>query len=226
MCGRYSVTTAPEAIARLFRVTGPLPNLPARYNAAPGQDLPVIRRHPETGEWRLDLLRWGLIPHWAKDRKIAWRCINARSENIARTTAFRDAYRKRRCLVPIDNFFEWKAIKGQKAKQPFAIGMRDRSPFGLAGVWENWRDPETDHWLRTFAIVTTDSNDLVAQIHDRMPAILAPRDFERWLGDEADPHDLLQPFPSEPMRMWPISIRVNKPENDDAGILDEVLAAG
>jgi putative SOS response-associated peptidase YedK len=124
---------------------------------------------------------------------------------------FRDAYRRRRCIVPVDGFFEWKAIKGQKAKQPYAIAMKDGSPFGIAGIWENWRDPASE-WVRTFAILTTDANDLVADIHDRMPLILAPADYVRLLGDEPDPRDLMRPFPADLMRMWPISARVKARE--------------
>ena len=109
---------------------------------------------------------------------------------------FRDAYRKRRCIVPVDGFFEWKAIKGQKAKQPYAIAMKDGSPFGIAGIWENWKEPASGEWIRTFAIITTDSNELVAEIHNRMPVILAPADYARWLGGEPDPRDLMRPFPA------------------------------
>ncbi len=119
-------------------------------------------------------------------------------------------------------FFEWKAIKGQKAKQPYAIAMKDGSPFGLGGLWENWKDPTSGEWIRTFAIITTDANELVAEIHDRMPLILAPADYVRWLSDSPDPRDLMRPFPADPMRMWPISTRVNKPENDEPSILDPV----
>jgi putative SOS response-associated peptidase YedK len=122
----------------------------------------------------------------------------------------------------VDGFYEWKAIKGQRAKQPFAIAMKDGSPFGIAGIWENWKDPRTGEWVRTFAIITIDANSLVAEIHDRMPAILSPDDHMRWLSDEPDPRDMLRPFPPQPMRMWAISTCVNKPENDDASILDEV----
>jgi len=135
---------------------------------------------------------------------------------------FRDAYRRRRCIVPVDGFFEWKAIKGQKAKQPYAIAMKDGSSFGLGGLWENWRNPVTGEWIRTFVIITTDANELVAEIHDRMPLILAPSDYVRWLSDEPDPGDLLRVFPAEPMRMWPISTRVNKPENDDPSIVEPI----
>jgi putative SOS response-associated peptidase YedK len=136
------------------------------------------------------------------------------------TTRFRDAYRRRRCIVPVDGFFEWKAIKGQKAKQPYAIAMKDGTPFGIAGIWENWKDPASGEWTRTFAIITTDANELVGDIHDRMPVILSRYDYARWLSEEPDARDLMRPFPAELMRMWPISTRVNKPENDDPSILD------
>ena len=135
---------------------------------------------------------------------------------------FRDAYRRRRCIVPVDGFFEWKAIKGQKAKQPYAIAMKDGAPFGIAGIWENWKDPTSGEWIRTFAIITTDANELVADIHDRMPVILAPVDYARWLGEEPDPRDLMRPFPADLMHMWPISTRVNKPENDDPSIVEPI----
>jgi putative SOS response-associated peptidase YedK len=133
---------------------------------------------------------------------------------------FRDAYAQRRRIVPVDGFFEWRAIKGARAKQPYAIAVKDGSPFGVAGLWENWRNPSTGEWERTFAIITVPSNQLVGQIHDRMPAILERASYDRWLGREPDPHDLLITYPSEPMTMWPISTRVNKPENDDPSLLD------
>ena len=148
--------------------------------------------------------------------------INAKCETVARLPMFRDAYRRRRCIVPVDGFFEWKAIRGQKAKQPYAIAMKDGSPFGLGGIWENWRDPTSGDWIRTFAIITTDANEMVAEIHDRMPLILARGDFARWLGEDPDPHDLMPSFPAEPMRMWPISTRVDKPENNDPSILQPI----
>jgi putative SOS response-associated peptidase YedK len=116
-------------------------------------------------------------------------------------------------------------LKGQKAKQPYAIAMRDGAPFGLAGIWENWKEPASGGWLRTFAIITTDANGLVADIHDRMPVILAPADYARWLADGPDPRDLMRPFPAALMRMWPISTRVNKPENDDPSIVEPVELA-
>ena len=145
-----------------------------------------------------------------------------KAETVARLPSFRDAYRRRRCIVPVDGFFEWKAIKGQKAKQPYAIAMKDGSPFGLGGLWENWKDPSIGRVVRTFAITTTDANELVAEIHDRMPLILEPGDYARWLSYEPDPRELHAPFPAEPMRMWPISTRVNKPENNDPAIVEPI----
>jgi putative SOS response-associated peptidase YedK len=141
MCGRYAITTAPEAVLRLFQVPGPVPNFAPHYNAAPGQELPVIRLHPESGERVLGTLRWGLIPYWSKDPKIAWKCINARGETVKTAPAFRDAYKRRRCIVPADAFFEWKA--NGKAKQPYTIAMRDRSPspgYGRTGKTQRRRN--------------------------------------------------------------------------------------
>jgi putative SOS response-associated peptidase YedK len=130
------------------------------------------------------------------------------------------AYGKRRCIVPVDCFFEWHVIKGARAKQPFAVAMKDRSPFGIAGLWENWRHPQSGEWIRTFTIITVPANELVAQIHDRMPLILPEAAYERWLSSEPDPNDLLVPFPAELMVMWPVSTRINRPENDDVSLLD------
>jgi putative SOS response-associated peptidase YedK len=188
-------------------------NYPPRWNAAPSQELLVIRRNHQTGEISLDPLRWGLIPYWCNDPKGGRKPINAKCETVRTLPTFRDAYRKRRCIVPVDGFFEWKAIKG-RAKQPHAIAMKDGSPFGIAGLWENWQGPQSGEWIRTFAIITTDANDLVAAIHNRMPVILSPSDYNTWLSEEEDPSDLLRPFPSDDMRVWPISTRVNKPDND------------
>jgi putative SOS response-associated peptidase YedK len=133
---------------------------------------------------------------------------------------FRDAYKKRRCILPIDNFFEWKAIKGEKAKQPYAIAMKSGEPFGLAAIWENWQRPGTEEWVRTFAVITCPANELMADIHDRMPVIVPPESYDLWLSSvEPDPRDLLVPFPSERMKIWPTSMRVNKVANDDLDLL-------
>lgn len=198
---------------------------PPRWNAAPSQDLLVLRRNHQTGAVSLDPLRWGLIPYWCQDPKGGRQPINAKSETVDRLPMFRDAYRRRRCILPVDGFYEWKAMKGAKTKQPYAIAMKDGQPFGIGGLWENWKDPISGEWVRTFAVITTPANDLIAQIHDPMPLILAPADYKRWLSEDADPRDLLLPFAAEPMRVWPISPRVNMPENDDQSIVEPIALA-
>jgi putative SOS response-associated peptidase YedK len=225
MCGR--VIQASDAIRYaivdgLDVRDGEFSNIPRRWNGAPSQELLVIRRNPKTGERSLDPLKWGLVPYWCSDPKGGRKPINAKAETVAKLPMFRDAYAHRRCIVPVDGFFEWMAVKGQRAKQPFVIAMKDGSPFGIAGLWENWKDPTRGEWIRTFVILTVPANELVATIHDRMPAILRPADYDRWLGSEPDVHDLLISFPSESMRMWPVSTRVNSPANDDEHLLDEI----
>jgi putative SOS response-associated peptidase YedK len=151
--------------------------------------------------------------------------INAKAQTVSRLPSFRAAYAKRRCIVPIDNFFEWRR-KGPGPKQPYAVAMKDGSPLGLAAIWENWRRPGSEEWVRNFAIITTAANELVSAIHDRMPVILHPDDYDRWLDNaEPDPRDLLVPYPAEPMTMWPISARVNSPANDDSDLLTPVSTA-
>ena len=226
MCGRFTQKSTPNQLGlKITALVEPL-HVPPRYNGAPGQEHWVIRQNPKTAERVLDRLWWGLIPHWCKDEDGGRKPINAKAETVAQLPSFRDAYRHRRCLVPIDNFFEWKAIKGGMPKQPYAIGMKNGEPFALAGIWENWNRPGSEEWLRTFTVITTNSNELVNAIHDRMPVIIAPEDYTRWLSTlEPDPRDLLVPYPAEPMTMWPISTRVNKPENDDPSILDRSTVA-
>jgi putative SOS response-associated peptidase YedK len=222
MCGRVVQVSDPIKLSIVdglgVRETH-LSNSPRRWNGAPSQELLIIRENHDTGERSVDLLKWGLIPYWCADPKGGRKPINAKSETVAKLPMFRDSYRRRRCILPVDAFYEWKATKGQK--QPYAIAMKDRSPFGIAGIWENWKNPHGE-WVRTFAILTTPANELVGTIHHRMPVVLAPADYDRWLGNEPDPHDLLQPFPSELMTIWPISTRVNSPSNDDEHLLDEI----
>ena len=224
MCGRAVQAKGVIPLAVFSGIDVPdsrVANVPPRYNAAPSQELWVIRQNRDTGERSLDLLRWGLIPYWCKEKPKP-PPINAKAETVARLAMFRDAYARRRCIMPVDLFFEWKAIKGEKVKQPYAIGMKDGSPFGLAGLWENWKDPSAGAWVRTFAVLTTAANELVATIHDRMPLILRREDFDRWLGIEPDPSDLLRPFAADAMTMWLISTRVNSPRNDDADLLTPI----
>ena len=220
MCGRFTQSdkTLP-ALDLVVRDDIDSPERPTRYNGAPSQDFWVIRRHPEMGAYHRDPLRWGLIPYWTREANGGRKPINAKCETVARLVSFRAAYAKRRCIVPIDNFFEWR--KTTPPKQPFAIGMGDGSAFGLAGIWENWKDPASGEFIRTFCVLTCPANELIASIHDRMPVILPPDAYHRWLSPlDPDPSDLLRPYPSELMRMWPVSTRVNAPQNDDASLLD------
>jgi putative SOS response-associated peptidase YedK len=223
MCGRITQKSNPNQLGlKIVNLIEPLwaDNTPPRYNGAPGQEHWVIRQNPKTGERTLDRLWWGLIPYWNKDEKGGRKPINAKGETVATLPTFRDAYKKRRCILPIDNFFEWKAIKGVKAKQPYAIAMKSGEPFGLAAIWENWQRPGTEEWVRTFAVITCPANELMADIHDRMPVIVPPESYDLWLSSvEPDPRDLLVPFPSERMKIWPISTRVNKVTNDDLDLL-------
>jgi putative SOS response-associated peptidase YedK len=224
MCGRITQKSNPKVLGlKIATLVEPLFEAPPRYNGAPGQEHWVIRQHPETGVRTLDRLTWGLIPGWIKEASPKVKPINATAERVATAPMFRRAYAKRRCVLPVDSFFEWKTIKGARAKQPYAIGMKSGEPFALAAVWEGWRHPETEEVARTFCIITTSANELVADIHNRMPVILPPEAYDRWLSTmEPDPRDLLVPSPAEPMMMWPISTRVNKPENDDPEVLEPI----
>jgi putative SOS response-associated peptidase YedK len=229
MCGRITQKSDPQRLGlglTIVTLIEPL-QAPPRYNGAPGQEHWVIRQHPKTGERNLDRLWWGLIPYWVKEANGGRKPINAKCETVTSLPSFREAYARRRCLLPIDNFFEWRAIKGAKAKQPYAIGMTSGEPFSLAAIWENWKRPNSEEWVRTFAVITCPANDLMAQIHDRMRVIVPADGYDRWLANiEPDPRDMLVPYPSEPMTIWPIPLRVNKPENDDAAILEALAAAG
>jgi putative SOS response-associated peptidase YedK len=221
MCGRVAQVKNPVEYGSMLKINFArgIPNAPPHYNGAPGQDYLIARVHPETEDLTIDLIRWGLLPSWAKDRKIGWKLINARAETVTTASAFKKAFEKRRCLVPVDGFFEWKTIG--KRKQPYMIAMVDRAPFTLAGLWENWKNPETGDWERTFTIVTTDANELVAKLHDRMPVVIAPDDRERWLKGP-NSKELLKPFPAELMTMWPVSPDLNSPKNDRPDLLDPI----
>ncbi len=221
MCGRFAQVTPPEAIRQMFGTKNLVPNLPARFNVAPTQDIMAVRFNPATGERSLDLLKWGMIPHWAKDATIAAKLINARSEGIESKPSFRDAFARRRCLIPADAFYEWKA--DTKPKQPYAIRRADPGLFALAGLWENWKAPD-GHWVRTATIITTQANELVARLHDRMPVVLAPEDWGRWLGDETasaeELRGLLKPFDADQMEAYPVGLEVNNVHSEGAGLLE------
>jgi putative SOS response-associated peptidase YedK len=222
MCGRYELHTHPAAVALAFGLPQP-PAIGPRYNIAPMQDVPVVRLNG-SGERELAQVRWGLVPRWAKDPSIGARLINARAETLFDKPAFRMAIRRHRCLLPSDGFYEWKQVPGA-AKQPMHIGMADGEPFALAGMTERWLSPEGEV-LDTCAIVTTEANSLLAPLHDRMPLVIAPEDYSRWLDNaEDDVADLQRPIPSERIEYYPVSTRVNAVRNDDASILERVPEA-
>jgi putative SOS response-associated peptidase YedK len=184
MCGRYAAFLPAEAIVALFQTTGATPNWAPTWNMAPTRNAPVVRRHPETGERRLDLLRWGLIPHWAKDPKSVRMTINARAETVATTPMFRDAYKSaRRCLIPADAFYEWKTTGPTKV--PHAIARSDGQPMAFAGLWEGWKGADGTI-IRSFVIITTTANDTLRPLHERMPVILEPQDWPAWLNETHD----------------------------------------
>lgn len=216
MCGRFFRHSPRDELAAAFRAEPGQSELEPGYNVAPGQPIITVRFNAKTNERSLDDLRWGLIPSFAKDPKIAWRTINARAETLDRSPLFRRAFEKRRCLIAVDGFFEWKA-QGKK-KQPYAIALPSRKPFALAGLWEGWQEPETGEWIRTCTIVTADANEQLRGIHDRMPVILKEEDYAAWLGEEpAAPEQLkslLKPYEGE-LAIWPVSPRVNRPHDGD-----------
>jgi len=220
MCGRYASSLPPDAIRALFRTTGAPPNIAPSWNVAPTQNAMVIRRHPDTGERRLDLLRWGLVPHFTKDLKAARKPINARSETAAGSGMFRGALASRRCLVPADAFYEWKAMAD--GKQPYAIARWDGAPLAFAGLWEGWRDPSGEV-MRTFAILTTSANVTMQQLHERMPVILEAPDWPAWLGEiEGDARALMRPAADDLLNLWPVSRAVNSVRNNGAELLDRI----
>ena len=225
MCGRYAITSTPEAIRQLLGYLEQ-PNFPPRYNVAPTQPIPIVRL--EHGARKFALVRWGLIPGWVEDPKKFSLVINARSDNVTTKPAFRNAMRYRRCLVPADGFYEWQAV-GPGAKRPFYIRRKDGAPIAFAGLWEVWSGPNGEE-METAAIVTTDANRTLRPLHDRMPVMLAPEAYEMWLDcrnvDAETAAALLIPAPDGLLEAYPISTAVNRVANDDASLIARVDAAG
>ncbi|MBI5669151.1 MAG: SOS response-associated peptidase [Chloroflexi bacterium] len=211
MCGRFVLTANPEAIQQEFHLTN-VPDLPPRYNIAPTQPVAVISNDNPR---ELTFYKWGLIPSWAKDAAIGNKMINARAESVAEKPAFRAAFKRRRCILPSDGFYEWQERDGKKV--PLFIHLEDRKLFGLAGLWEIWHSPEGDT-VRSCTILTTDANDFMQPIHNRMPVILRKEDYDLWLAPDEPPSDVLQgllrPYDSAPMRAYEVSKMVNRPGND------------
>jgi putative SOS response-associated peptidase YedK len=225
MCGRFTLTADPGKLRESFPGTKIPDEITPHFNTAPTQPIAVI---PNDGKNELTFFVWGLIPSWAKDPSIGNRMINARAETLAEKPAFRAAFRRRRCLVPADGFFEWRQEAGQKGKTPMYIRMASGQPFAFAGLWEVWQSPDGSV-IPSATIITTEPNSLMGTIHNRMPVILSPDSYARWLDpEEQDPAalaGLLKPYPASQMEAYPISTLVNDPKND----LPEVilpLAAG
>ena len=216
MCGRYRLSRHKEIIEEHFSAYGDNDWIP-RYNIAPTQQVPVIRQHPKEPRRELSLMRWGLVPHWARNMSGSAGMINARSETAATRPAFRDPMKFRRCLIPADGFYEWQQ-KG-KIRQPFCFEVDYGELFAFAGLWDGWKSPD-GHWIKSCSILTTRPNAVTSAVHDRMPVILRKDDHDLWL----DPRmtnveavsDLLKPFDAKQMRTYPTSVRVNNVVNNDA----------
>ena len=213
MCGRFTLRLPPAELAEMFQVLREIETVP-RYNIAPTQQIAAVRSND--GHRELTMLKWGLIPSWSKDDKIGARLINARGETVSEKPSFRAAFKRRRCLIPADGFYEWKKLSG-KSKQPYLIGMKDEAPFAFAGLWEHW-GKGADGSIESCTIITTTPNELLADIHDRMPIILPVDHWDVWLDHEiteaAALQSLLIPLPAEVMQRVPVSTLVNSPRND------------
>jgi len=231
MCGRYALNVQARILEEKFRALCKVELVP-RFNIAPSQPVAIVRDMPAGRE--VDLVRWGLVPSWADDIKVGYRMINARSETAATNGAFKHALKRRRCLVPVSGFYEWKKLEPERTrgkKQPHYIRVRDApgDVFALAGLWEHWQDPAGNE-LESCAILTCEPNELMADLHDRMPVIIGPRDYDRWLDAGAqDPEniaDLLRPFPADRMAAWPVGSAVGNVKNDGLGLIEPVTPPG
>ena len=214
MCGRYILRTPVDTLVQRFEIDEHPSSLTPNYNVAPTQGAAAVIA--ESGRRKLEMLHWGLIPSWAKDPALGNRMINARAETVAEKPSYRKAFKERRCLILADGFYEWQ--KTDDGKQPFYIRMEDESPFAFAGLWESWQNGKE---IRSCTIITTAPNEVAAPIHDRMPVIVHPEDYEMWLDPDFDEREplttLLKPFPAEAMEAYPVSRRVNRPAKRFSG---------
>ena len=219
MCGRFTLTIDPLHLQQAFPWAVIPDDLPPRYNVAPSQPVAVI---PNDGQNSLTMFKWGLVPFWAKDPSIGDRMINARSETLAEKPSFRNAFRRRRCLILSDGFYEWKQDPALKGKTPVYIRFEDGRPFAFAGLWEIWNSTDGSE-IRSCTIITTQPNTLLQPIHNRMPVILPPDSYQEWLSQEDRNPDkynhLLVPYPSEELVAYPVSKMVNSPQVDSADLI-------
>jgi putative SOS response-associated peptidase YedK len=221
MCGRYTFTSAPEAMRQLFRYLEQ-PNFPPRFNVAPTQPIAIVRL--VEGQRQFALVRWGFLPSWVKDPKTFTLVINARGESVIDKPAFRAAMKRRRCLIPADGFYEWQ--KAGDRKRPFFIHAKSGAPLAFAGLWETWTGPNGEE-LETAAIVTTRANRTLGAIHERMPVIVPPEAFDLWLDcatvDAATAAALIKPGPEDLLEAYEISTAVNRTANDGPKLLEPVV---
>ncbi|MBZ5687728.1 MAG: SOS response-associated peptidase [Acidobacteriia bacterium] len=217
MCGRYRLSRRKQLVTEYFDAVPHDADWNPRYNIAPRQPVPIIRQHPKEPRRELSLVRWGLIPSWAKDASGAAGMINARSESAAIKPAFRDALKSRRCLIPADGFYEW--LRTGKTKQPYCFEVNEGALFAFAGLWERWKDP-SGNWIKSCSILTTTPNAVTAAVHDRMPVILHPDNYDLWLDpgftNVTAVSEMLKPYDARLMRSYPVSTRINQAANDDA----------
>ncbi len=212
MCGRFTLSQPINAIASAFNIAQ-IPPLEPRYNIAPTQLIPSILSAPG-GEKQLQMLRWGLIPSWAKDDKIGAKLINARAETVSEKPSFKAAFKRRRCLIIADGFYEWQ--RQEKQKQPYYFRLQSTQLFAFAGLWEQWKSPD-EYIINSCTILTTEANDLLRPIHDRMPVILESKDYGLWLDSEAQQpqlQQLLRPYQADLMTSYTVSTKVNNPKNN------------
>ncbi len=219
MCARYARWLVEEELEEFSDFRLPPEPLPVTYNAAPQSIQPIIRLSPKTGETEIVMARWGLIPYWAKDAKVGFTTINARSEELASKPAFRESFKSKRCLVPANCYYEWQTFS-KNNKQPYAIGMQTGKPFALAGLWDKWQAPDGTV-IESFTVSTISPNALTAPLHNRMPCILEPAEYARWLN-AGDAADVLRSYPEEKMRCWPVGKAVGNVRNDDPSLCQPI----
>ena len=224
MCGRFTLSTPADTLAQLFELNEP-PALPPRYNIAPTETIATVRRPEGDSGRELAMLRWGLIPPWVKEPDVGSRMINARAETVASSPAFRAAFRRRRCLILADGFYEWQKVG--KRKQPYYFRLQDGLPFAFAGLWEHWEGPAGV--IQSCTLITTEPNEVVAPVHDRMPVILDRASYELWLDPEVERPELLRPllrpYLPEQMSAYPVGLAVNSPSNDDERCIAPLASA-
>lgn len=213
MCGRFSLSQPKEALAERFQLD--VPSLESQYNIAPTDSVATVLAHLANKKRQFRLLQWGLIPSWAKDPKIGAKMINARAETVAEKPAFRSAFKNRRCLVLADGFYEWQQLQGKK--QPYYIQIQDGQPFAFAGLWEHWQGSDGSV-IDSCTLITTEPNELLSPIHNRMPVILKPENYDLWLAVDVQKlellHPLLCPYPANEMVAFPVNTQVNNPANN------------